>query len=69
MRVELIPGVAGANICSKHDTAADGTEFVGYGFMPDVPVEESYMSYFEEERDAALTTALRMLAKSLRSYK
>lgn len=62
VRIELIPGIAMANICSKHDTAADGTEFVGHGFTPDISVEETYQSYFIDKHDAAITAALKVLA-------
>lgn len=34
-----------ANICSKHDVAPDGTEFVGIGLIPDVVIEESAKSH------------------------
>lgn len=64
VRIPLIPGTTTwANICSKHDTAPDGTEFVGKGFMPDIPVEEDYQSYFIDKTDKCVTTALRMLSR------
>lgn len=69
VRVELIPGVAMANICSKYDTAADGTEFVGHGFTPDILVEETYRSYFIDKRDAALTAACKVLEGELKKRK
>lgn len=52
-----------ANICSKHDLAPDGTEFVGIGIIPDIEVEESAESYFAPERDDVLGAALRHLKK------
>lgn len=61
--VSIIPGVCAANICSKHDYAADGTEFVGKGFAPDVHVTETYNSYFKAKRDNALTKAVQWLKK------
>ena len=61
--VSIIPGVCAANICSKHDYAADGTEFVGKGFVPDVHVTETYNSYFKAKRDNALTKAVQWLKK------
>ncbi|MCD8237415.1 MAG: S41 family peptidase [Prevotellaceae bacterium] len=64
VRIPLIPEtMTWANICSKHDTAPDGTEFVGKGFMPDIPVEEDYQSYFIDKTDKCVTTALRMLSR------
>lgn len=59
VRVTLIPGVAYANICSKHDVAPDGTEFVGIGIIPDVEVRETFDTHFG--RSAALAAALRLL--------
>lgn len=66
VRVELIPRVAMANICSKHDTAADGTEFVGHGFTPDIHVEETYNSYFLDKHDATVTTACKVLEREIK---
>lgn len=59
--VELIPNHSYANICSKHDTAPDGTEYVGIGVQPDVFVEETYDSYFNSKLDATTTKALELL--------
>lgn len=64
--LELIPGVAWANICSKHDKAVDGTEFVGKGFVPDVLVKETYESYFINKWDNGLTEAVRILSEQLK---
>lgn len=50
-----------ANICSKHDTAPDGTEFVGYGIRPTIVVGETYKSHFKDMYDAAMTKALEIL--------
>ena len=61
VRVELQPGVSYANICSKHDTAPDGTEFVGIGHKPDITVSETYDSYFNAPHDNAISTALGLL--------
>ena len=33
-----LPGGGSARICTKHDSFADGTDFVGVGVQPDVPV-------------------------------
>lgn len=61
VRIELIPGHSWANICSKHDTAPDGTEFVGSGFQPDIQVEETWKSLFEDPIDRATLKALEYL--------
>ena len=58
VRIELIANTAWANICSKHDTAPDGTEFVGKGFIPDIQVIETYQSYFKDKTDACLSKAI-----------
>lgn len=65
VRIELIPDVAFANICSKHDTPANGIEFVGHGFTPDILIEETYQSFFVDKHDAATTAALRTLKEEL----
>ena len=36
-----LPGGGSARICTKHDSFADGTDFVGVGVQPDVPVHLS----------------------------
>lgn len=59
--VELVPGRVEARICTKHDVAADGTEFVGIGLQPDVVVKETYKSWFKDKQDAVLTKALQLL--------
>ncbi len=51
-------GAIWANICSKHDVAPDGTEFVGIGLIPDIIVEETSASYFDPDRDDLITRAL-----------
>lgn len=61
VRLELIPGVNYANICSKHDVGPDGTDFVGKGIQPDIVAEETYQTYFEDRTDAALSAALSYL--------
>jgi carboxyl-terminal processing protease len=63
VRIELIPGVCTANICSKWDTCPDGTEFVGIGFKPDLPVVETYRSYFVKNEDVYLKAAVGYLSK------
>lgn len=56
--ITLIPGVAYANICSKHDTAPDGTEFVGIGIVPDIEAAESYDSHFGKADSPVIKAAL-----------
>lgn len=62
--ITLIPGVAYANICSKHDIAPDGTEFVGIGIVPDIEVAESYDSYFGKADSPVIRAALSALSSS-----
>ena len=62
VRICLQEGVSWANICSKHDVSPDGFEFVGHGLQPDIPVSETYNSYFTEGADAALQAARQWLA-------
>ncbi|MBO4945528.1 MAG: hypothetical protein J6C91_09785 [Muribaculaceae bacterium] len=62
--ITLIPGVAYANICSKHDTAPDGTEFVGIGIVPDIEATESYDSYFGNADSPVIRAALRAVFSS-----
>ena len=50
-----------ANICSKHDVAPDGTEFVGIGLVPDIIVEESAESYFNPGQDSIVEAAVKLL--------
>lgn len=63
VRIELIPGKNYANICSKHDCSVDGTDFVGVGIQPDKEIQETYASYFLDKYDAALTGALKEIAR------
>lgn len=60
VRIRLMGNIE-ANICSKHDIAPDGTEFVGIGFRPSVEVEETYKSYFEDKEDVGISKALEYL--------
>lgn len=57
--------VVEVNICSKHDTAPDGTEFVGIGIIPDVVVNETPEQYFSGE-DAYVEAALELLRQKLK---
>lgn len=61
VRLQLIPGVNYANICSKYDVGPDGTDFVGKGIQPDIVAEETYQTYFADRVDAALSAALTYL--------
>jgi C-terminal processing protease CtpA/Prc len=36
-----LPGGGSARVCTKRDLFADGTEFVGVGVIPDIPVEDT----------------------------
>ena len=63
VRIVLIPGVAYANICSKHDVAPDGTEFVGIGIKPDIEIRENYDSFFGTAGSPVVESALRLLGK------
>ena len=64
VRINLIPDVCYANICSKHDVGADGTDFVGKGIEPTLEVKETYQSYFEDTHDAATTAAIAHLKEA-----
>ena len=39
-----LPGGGSARICTKRDTYADGTDFVGIGVLPDIEVKPTVMS-------------------------
>lgn len=58
-----------ANICSKHDVAPDGTEFVGIGLIPDVVIEESAESYFDTKHDDLISAAIRHLKSKSASHR
>lgn len=57
-----LPGGGGARICSKYDSFADGTAFVGVGVIPDVSANPK-ISDFIENKDAVLERALLELRK------
>lgn len=65
VRIQLIPGICEANICSKYDKGPDGTDFVGKGIVPDIEVVETYKSCFKDKHDAAITEALKYLQTKL----
>lgn len=52
-----LPGGGTARICTKHDSFADGTEFVGVGVQPDIPVHISRENIIMDQ-DAVLQAAL-----------
>lgn len=58
-----LPGGGSARICSKHDTFADGTAFVGVGVMPDI-LAKPKVSDFVENKDSVLEFALQQLKKN-----
>lgn len=60
--VIFLPGGGAARICSKHDTFADGTEFIGVGVMPDLLVSPK-VTDFTKGKDTVLETALEQLKK------
>jgi C-terminal processing protease CtpA/Prc len=60
-----IPGGTRIGITSKHDTMPDGTEFVGYGVLPDIEIGQS-LAAFQEGRDPVLEKAVEALEEQLR---
>lgn len=65
VNVTLIPGLAYANICSKHDVSPDGTEFVGIGIIPDIEVKETYESHFGTSGTNAVKVAVKLLTQGM----
>jgi len=57
-----LPGGGGARICTKRDTFADGTEFVGIGVIPDVLATQKQNDFIQGQ-DSILALALSKLAK------
>ena len=55
-----LPGGGAARVCTKHDSFADGREFVGVGIQPDIPAH-STRSDIVAGRDSVLETAIRSL--------
>lgn len=58
-----LPGGGSARICSKYDTFADGTAFVGVGVIPDI-LAKPKVSDFVEGKDSVLEIALQHLKKN-----
>lgn len=57
-----LPGGGSARICSKHDTFADGSEFIGVGVIPDIVVHPKVTDY-TEGKDAVLERAVEEIRK------
>lgn len=57
-----LPGGGAARICSKHDTFADGTAFVGIGVIPNILVSPK-ITDFTKGKDTVLEAALLELRK------
>ena len=55
-----LPGGGAARVCTKHDSFADGREFVGVGIEPDIPVRPSREDIIAG-RDPVLETAIQSL--------
>ncbi len=55
-----LPGGGAARVCTKHDSFADGREFVGVGIQPDIPAH-STRSDIIAGRDSVLDTAIHTL--------
>ncbi len=55
-----LPGGGMARVCTKHDSFADGTEFVGTGVVPDVAISPT-VGDLRAGRDTVLQAALREL--------
>ena len=56
-----LPGGGSARICTKRDTYADGTDFVGVGVKPDIDVKPTVQSIMSG-KDAVLERAAAMLS-------
>jgi C-terminal processing protease CtpA/Prc len=57
-----LPGGGGARVCTKHDSYADGTEFVGIGVAPDRVVRPT-IADVRSGRDAALDAAIAAVSR------
>lgn len=57
-----LPGGGSARVCTKRDTFADGTEFVGVGVIPDI-LAYPKVADFSEGKDSVLEIALKELKK------
>ena len=59
-----LPGGGSARVCTKHDSFADGREFVGVGIQPDIPVHPTRADILAG-RDSVLETAIHSLQAKL----
>ncbi len=57
-----IPGGGWARVCTKHDSMADGTEFVGIGVQPDIKIWTN-LSAIRSGKDPVLEAAIREVNK------
>lgn len=57
-----LPGGGSAQVRTKHDTYADGTEFLGIGIQPDLPVART-IAGIRAGRDEVLEAAVRRLLR------
>ncbi len=57
-----LPGGGTARVCTKHDSYADGTEFVGKGIQPDIEITPT-IDDIRNQRDRALEAAAAELRK------
>jgi len=55
-----LPGGGLALVCAKKDVFPDGTEYIGFGIVPDIKVEASIKDIIEN-KDAALDMAIKEL--------
>jgi carboxyl-terminal processing protease len=55
-----LPGGGFARVCTKHDSFADGREFVGVGIQPDIPAHLTRADIIDG-RDSVLETAIHSL--------
>lgn len=60
----FLPGGGLARVCTKQDTYPDGTEFVGIGIIPDIPVEQTLSDYMNNV-DTVLESAIQFLKQKL----
>lgn len=57
-----LPGGGSARVCGKHDTYADGKEFIGIGIKPDIEAKPTIADLYKGT-DAAKEKALELLNK------
>ena len=63
-----LPGGGLLAVCSKRDALYDGTEWVGKGFEPDVPVHPT-VAAFRQGKDVVLEKAVDVLTQQLQAPK